>query len=102
MPLWQPNKQKENNVVGFIVYLVVIGLIAGFVARAVLPGHDALSIPGTILLGIVGSFVGGFIGYVITHKDATDGAFQASGILGSILGAILVLFLYRLANGRRV
>lgn len=88
--------------IGFIVYLIVMGLIAGFIARAVLPGHDSLSVPGTILLGIVGSFVGGFIGYAITHKDATDGAFQASGILGSILGAILVLIVYRMATGRRI
>ena len=44
-----------------------------------------------MLLGIVGSFVGGFIGYVLTHHDATDGAFQASGIIGSIVGSILAL-----------
>ena len=85
---------------GFIVYLVLIGLIAGFIARAVVPGRDALSVPGTILLGIVGSFVGGFLGYVLTHHDANDGAFQASGIIGSIIGAILALLVYRAATGR--
>ena len=87
---------------GFIIYLLIIGLVAGFIARAVLPGRDSLSIAGTIVLGIVGSFIGGFIGYVITHKDADDGAFQASGIIGSIVGAILALMIYRAANGRRV
>lgn len=87
---------------GFILYLIVIGLVAGFIARAVLPGRDAMSVGATILLGIVGSFIGGFIGYVLTHKDASDGAFQASGIIGSILGAILALIIYRAANGRRV
>jgi uncharacterized membrane protein YeaQ/YmgE (transglycosylase-associated protein family) len=85
---------------GFIVYLLIIGLVAGFIARAVVPGRDALSVPGTILLGIVGSFIGGFLGYVLTHHDATDGAFQASGILGSIVGAILALLVYRAATGR--
>jgi uncharacterized membrane protein YeaQ/YmgE (transglycosylase-associated protein family) len=85
---------------GFIVYLLIIGLVAGFIARAVVPGRDALSVPGTILLGIVGSFVGGFLGYVLTHHDAKDGAFQASGIIGSIIGAILALLVYRAATGR--
>ena len=86
---------------GFIIYLVVIGLVAGFIARALVPGNDAMSVAGTMLLGIVGSFVGGFIGYVLTHNDASDGAFQASGIIGSVLGAVLALLVYRAANGRR-
>jgi uncharacterized membrane protein YeaQ/YmgE (transglycosylase-associated protein family) len=87
-------------VIGFIVYLVVIGLIAGFIARAIVPGKDALSIGGTMLLGIVGSFIGGFLGYVITHHDANDGALQASGIIGSIVGAVIALLVYRAVSGR--
>jgi len=86
--------------IGFILYLVVIGLIAGFIARAVVPGRDALSIGGTMLLGIIGSFVGGFLGYALTHHDADEGAFQASGIIGSILGAIIALLVYRAVTGR--
>ena len=62
---------------GFILFLLVIGLIGGFVARALVPGHDALSFGGTLLLGIVGSFVGGFLGYLLFHNDADDGSFQA-------------------------
>ena len=87
---------------GFILYLLLIGLIAGFVARAVVPGRDDMSVGATIVLGIVGSFVGGFIGYVLTHHDAGDGAFQASGVIGSIVGAILALLVYRAANRRRM
>ena len=60
-----------------------------------------MSVGATILLGIVGSFIGGFIGYVLTHKDGADGAFQASGIIGSVVGAVLALLVYRMANGRR-
>ena len=86
---------------GFILYIVVIGLIAGFIARALVPGKDALSVPGTILLGIVGSFIGGFLGYVITHHNAKDGAFQASGIIGSVVGAVIALVVYRAVSGRR-
>jgi uncharacterized membrane protein YeaQ/YmgE (transglycosylase-associated protein family) len=85
---------------GFIVYLIVIGLIAGFIARALVPGRDAMSVPATMLLGIVGSFIGGFLGYVLTHKDGEDGAFQASGIIGSIVGAVIALLVYRAVNAR--
>jgi uncharacterized membrane protein YeaQ/YmgE (transglycosylase-associated protein family) len=87
-------------VVGFILYLLVIGLIAGFIARAVLPGRDPMSIVGTIVLGIVGSLVGGFLGWAIFGEDLDEGAFQASGIIGSIVGAIIALAVYRMANGR--
>ena len=85
---------------GFIVYLLVIALVAGFIARAVVPGKDAMSVPATIVLRIVGSFIGGFIGCVLTHHDASDGAFQASGVIGSILGAIVALLVYRAVGGR--
>ncbi|HEY0518838.1 MAG TPA: GlsB/YeaQ/YmgE family stress response membrane protein [Ilumatobacteraceae bacterium] len=86
--------------VGFILYLIVIGLVAGFIARAVVPGRDSMSVPATILLGVIGSFIGGFIGYALTHHDAKDGAFQASGIIGSIVGSIIALLVYRAATGR--
>ncbi len=62
--------------IGFILYLIVIGLVAGFIARALVPGRDSMSVLATMVLGIVGSFIGGFIGYALTHKDAADGAFQ--------------------------
>lgn len=86
---------------GFILFLVIIGLIGGFVARALVPGRDALSVGGTMLLGIVGSFVGGFLGYVLFRNDSNDGAFQASGIIGSIIGSVIALLVYRAATGRR-
>jgi len=87
-------------VIGFVLYLLVIGLIAGFIARALVPGRDPMSVGATIVLGVVGSFIGGFIGYVLTHHDANDGAFQASGIIGSIVGAVLALLVYRAVTGR--
>jgi uncharacterized membrane protein YeaQ/YmgE (transglycosylase-associated protein family) len=88
-------------VLGFILYLIIIGLIAGFIARALVPGRDPMSVGATVLLGIIGSFLGGLLGYVLTHHDAQDGAFQASGILGSIVGAIIALLVYRSISGRR-
>lgn len=80
---------------GLIISLIIIGLIAGALARLLVPGRDPMGIGGTILLGIVGSFVGGFLGYLIFHKDSNQGAFQPSGIIGSIIGAIIVLLIYR-------
>jgi uncharacterized membrane protein YeaQ/YmgE (transglycosylase-associated protein family) len=88
--------------IGFILFLIVIGLIFGFIARALVPGSDPMGVGGTILLGIVGSFVGGFIGYALFHKDAADGALQISNVLGSIVGSVIALLVYRAANGRSI
>lgn len=80
--------------IGFIIGLIVIGLIAGALARLIIPGKQDLSIPMTILLGIIGSFVGGFLGYLIHHKNGQTSFFQTSGIIGSVVGAVIVLFLW--------
>jgi uncharacterized membrane protein YeaQ/YmgE (transglycosylase-associated protein family) len=88
---------------GLIISLVIIGLVAGALARLAVPGKQHLSIGGTIMLGIVGSFVGGFLGYLLFHHHASSGFIQPSGIVGSVIGSIIVLLL-RLrfgANGSR-
>ncbi len=87
---------------GFILYLVIVGLIAGAVARLLVPGRDPMGVLGTMVLGIVGSFVGGFLGYVLFGVDFDEGALQAAGIIGSIIGAVVTLILYRLFNRRSV
>src|SRR4051812_47124490 len=86
---------------GFIVTLIIVGLLAGAVARLLVPGRQPMSIVMTIVLGIVGSFVGGFLGYLLFHKDAQDGFLQPAGIIGSIIGAIIVLLIWSRVGGRR-
>lgn len=84
----------------FILVLFVLGFVFGLIARALVPGPDKLSIVGTWFLGIVGSLVGGFAGYALFGADIDDGAVQFGGIVGSILGSVLVLLLYRMMSGR--
>jgi len=85
---------------GFIIVMLIIGLIAGFLARLLVPGRDEMSIPATIALGIVGSFIGGFIGWAIFGKDLDDGALQPSGIIGSVVGAVIALLVRRAIESR--
>lgn len=76
---------------------IVMGLVAGLIARALVPGRDSLGVVGTIVLGLVGSLVGGFLGSLLSDGDAD---FSTAGLLGSIVGAILALIAWRSMSGR--
>ncbi|HEX7774770.1 MAG TPA: GlsB/YeaQ/YmgE family stress response membrane protein [Pyrinomonadaceae bacterium] len=80
------------------IWMLIIGLIAGALARLIMPGRDPMGIVMTIILGIVGSFLGGVISMALWRND-TDG-FQPSGLLLSIVGAIIVLWIYRMIKSR--
>ena len=86
---------------GFIIAMIVIGIIAGYLARLLVPGRDPLSFVQTVVLGVVGSFVGGFLGYVLFNKDGDEGALQPAHILGSVIGAIIALLIYNAVTGRK-
>ena len=79
------------------LWVFVIGLIVGLVAKLLMPGKDPGGVIVTMLLGIAGSFVAGLLGRAVGwyHSPTSFG-----GILASILGAMLLLFIYRLATGR--
>jgi uncharacterized membrane protein YeaQ/YmgE (transglycosylase-associated protein family) len=85
---------------GFVLFLLIIGVVGGFLARLLVPGPDPMTVWQTILLGIVGSFIGGFIGYLLFRKDGDDGAFQASGLIGSVVGAVIALLIWRAVQRR--
>lgn len=72
-----------------ILAFIVFGLIVGLIARAILPGRQSLGLVATILLGIVGSFVGGFLVSLFTDNRVTD--MNTAGLIGSVVGAIVVL-----------
>jgi len=84
-----------------VVWFLLVGLVAGFLARAIMPGRQQMSVPMTMLLGIVGSFVGGFVGSLIGVGHYRAGEVHAGGIIGSILGALLVLFIVTRVQRRR-
>ena len=82
------------------IWWLIIGLIAGAIARLIMPGRDAMSWLATMLLGIVGSIVGGLISWAIWGADTRTGGFHTSGLILSIIGAIVVLWIWRMI-GRR-
>jgi len=82
---------------GFI-WMIIIGLIAGALARLIMPGRDPMGIVMTIILGIVGSILGGLVSWAIWGTET--GRIQPAGIVLSIVGAIIVLWIYRMMKSR--
>ncbi|MFN3257799.1 MAG: GlsB/YeaQ/YmgE family stress response membrane protein [Ilumatobacter sp.] len=84
----------------FLLVLLVFGFLFGLIARALVPGDDSMTLVQTWALGVGGSLFGGFLGAVIFGFDSEDGALQAGGIIGSIIGSILLLLIVRLVRSR--
>ena len=79
---------------------IVLGLLAGAIAKAVLPGDDPGGIIVTMIIGIVGAILGGFLAQLLFNIDTLDEFFDISTWLTAIIGAIILLFIYRLVVGR--
>ena len=80
-----------------LLWSVIIGFVVGLLARAVLPGADTMGLLATTVVGIVGSIVGGLIGRLF-KKPEPGAAFHPAGFLMSIVGAIVVLLLWRMVR----
>jgi len=81
---------------GFI-WMIIVGLVAGLLARAIKPGNDPMGWIMTIILGIVGAMVGGFIASAVGIN--ADGGFV--GLIFSVIGAIILLFGYEMITSKR-
>ncbi|MBN9161306.1 MAG: hypothetical protein BGO98_41135 [Myxococcales bacterium 68-20] len=82
-----------------ILFFILFGLIVGFLARAIMPGKQSMGLIATALLGIVGSFFGGFVGNLVYHRPLLEA--HSSGFVGSILGALAILAIVTYAGRRR-
>lgn len=82
-----------------IIWMIIIGGIAGALAKAIMPGKDPGGLIITVLLGIAGALVAGFIGRAIGWYDEPG---EGAGLIASVIGAIIVLAGYRLVRGERV
>jgi uncharacterized membrane protein YeaQ/YmgE (transglycosylase-associated protein family) len=80
-----------------IIWTIIIGLLAGIVAKFLMPGRDPGGFIITILLGIAGAFVATFLGQALGWYEAGEGA----GFIGAVVGAIIILVIYRMIAGRR-
>jgi uncharacterized membrane protein YeaQ/YmgE (transglycosylase-associated protein family) len=83
-----------------IIAFIILGLLAGVIAKAILPGDDPGGIIVTALIGIAGALIGGFLAGAIFNADPMDEFFDISTWLTAIIGSIVLLLIYRLVVGR--
>jgi uncharacterized membrane protein YeaQ/YmgE (transglycosylase-associated protein family) len=83
-----------------ILLFIVFGFVVGLIARAIMPGEQRMSVLATTALGVVGSFIGGFLASLFTNHRVTD--FHTAGLIGSVIGAFLVLLAVGGITRRRV
>lgn len=81
-----------------LLLFVIFGLVVGFLARAILPGRQSMGMVMTAILGMVGSLLGGFVGSMISDHDVTR--VHSAGLIGSVLGALIVLALASMGSRR--
>ncbi len=83
-----------------LLWLLIIGLVAGLLARAIVPGKDSMGWLATMVLGVAGSVAGGLLLGLLTG-GLRDRGFGPAGLIGSVIGAVLVLVVYNRLAARR-
>jgi uncharacterized membrane protein YeaQ/YmgE (transglycosylase-associated protein family) len=81
-----------------LLLFIIFGLVVGFLARALMPGRQSMGLIMTSVLGMVGSLLGGFVGSMISDDDVTR--VHSAGLIGSIIGALIVLALATMGSRR--
>ena len=94
-----PYAGNRHRMIGNIIAAIFIGIIAGYLGRALLPGPDPMGFVGTVIAGIVGALVGYFL-FTTVLGIGDDDKFDLGGIIGSIIGTMIVLLVYRAVAGR--
>jgi uncharacterized membrane protein YeaQ/YmgE (transglycosylase-associated protein family) len=84
---------------GMIIAAIIIGIIAGYLGRLLLPGPDPMGFVGTVIAGIIGSLVGFFLFTTVLGIGDND-KFDLGGIVGAVIGTMIVLAIYRAVAGR--
>jgi uncharacterized membrane protein YeaQ/YmgE (transglycosylase-associated protein family) len=85
--------------IAFLVSLLLVGFVVGLLARFLVPGRDPMGCLGTAVLGILGSLVGGLLADALLGPPGRDVVLRPAGLIGSVLGAMLLLVLLRLPRG---
>lgn len=83
-----------------IIGFIVLGLIAGAIAKAIMPGDDPGGVVVTMIIGVVGALLAGFLAAALFDADPIDEFFDISTWLTAIIGALAVLFVYKQVAGR--
>jgi uncharacterized membrane protein YeaQ/YmgE (transglycosylase-associated protein family) len=84
-----------------IIAFIILGLLAGLIAKAILPGEDPGGLIVTTIVGVAGAILGGFLAQALFDADPLDEFFDISSWLTAIVGALLLLVIYRLVVRRR-
>jgi uncharacterized membrane protein YeaQ/YmgE (transglycosylase-associated protein family) len=84
-----------------IIAFIILGLLAGLIAKAILPGDDPGGVIVTTIIGIAGAILGGFLAQVLFDADPLDEFFDISSWLTAIVGALILLVVYRMVVSRR-
>jgi uncharacterized membrane protein YeaQ/YmgE (transglycosylase-associated protein family) len=82
---------------GAIIWTLIIGLIVGGIAKLLMPGRDPGGCIITILLGIAGAFIAGYLGRLVGWYQPG----QTAGFIASVIGAMILLLIYRMTSGKR-
>jgi uncharacterized membrane protein YeaQ/YmgE (transglycosylase-associated protein family) len=84
-----------------IIAWIVLGLLAGMIAKAIMPGGERVGLILTTVLGIVGALLGGFLAKALGFGDPIDEFFDLSTWIAAVVGALIILWLWSLVSRRR-